>query len=209
MAAIQGYLGAVYVKTGASAAFTNQATTNVGGDLKTYEITDTTKRYWDTRQPVTVQTSPDGITWTTVTTGFKIEYPGGRVVFNTAQAAGTQVRVSASAYTVSSIAAMFNWQMDIERDTEDTPTFGSAWNDVTPLIPKASGSCEWYWADGQFFSRMGDSEMVFALYTNSTNKYRYEFYGTFTKSASKTPVDGVVTESLDFQSSGPIYYRVG
>lgn len=177
------------------------------GPTKTYQISDTTKRYWDTTQPVTIQTSNDGSTWTTITSGFTIEYPGGRVVFSSVQPANLYVRASASAYTVAAIAGMFNWKLNVERKLQDTPTFGSVWNSVTPLAAEASGSCEWYWADTQFFNRIGDQEFVFVLYTDEANKKRYEFFGTITKSAIEVPADGVVTESLDFKSKGPVYYR--
>lgn len=207
--AVHGSMGAVYAKTGPSVAFSNVTMNNIGGDRMTYEISDTAKRYWDTSQPVTVQTSPDGSTWTTVTSGYTIEYPGGRVVFSSPLASGTQVRVSASAYSVASIAGFFNWELELKIDTENTPTFGSTWNQVTPTLKGFSAKASWYWASNTFMTYLGDNEMIFVFYVDTVSKRRYEGYGTITSAAPSVPADGVVQEKLEFSGKGRVYYREG
>jgi hypothetical protein len=204
--AINGYLGAVYVKSAAtSTAFVDLPMT-VQADNKTCIINDSTKRYWDTSQPVVVETSTDGIDWA-VATGYTVQHCGGRIIFNTALTAGTQVQVSASAYTVTEVASMYNWELEIEQEQEETTGFGSGWTELTPTLRTFTGSCEWYLADGRFSQYVGDKEYVFVLYVNENSNKRYEFYGILTNSNIEVPVDGIVTESLDFSGKGQVYYR--
>lgn len=207
MAAQQGYLGAIYVKSGPSTPFSNVILTD-SGDHITYIIGDPEKRYWDRSASVTVQKSPDGSSWTTVpASDYKIQYVGGRIVFNAEQSPTDQFRVSASAYPVTEVAAGFEWELEIEQETEDTPAFGDAWNDVTPMQKSASGSFSWYWADNTFFSKIGDGDVIIILYVNETSNLRYELSGAITSSKVEVPSDGIVTEELEFIANGEIYYR--
>lgn len=210
MAAISGALGAVYAKTGASTSFTNITMNNPSADLKTFVISDNTKRYWDTSHSVTIEKSTDGgTTWTTAS-GYTIQYPGGVVVFNTALTSGTQVRASAYAYPVTNIANMFNWELDVSISEEDATTFGSGgWEETIATLKGFSGKAEWYWADSTFLDHLGDNEMVFSLYTTTTGNKRYEGYGIITKAGPKVPVDGIVNESIEFKGKTQIYYREG
>src|ERR1041385_1567427 len=99
MAAIAGYKADLSIASGVGTTFSNEATSTA--DLTTYQITDVTKRYWDLTTALTVQTSPDGVTWTTVTNGFQVGYAGGLIIFPAAQAVGTQVRVSGKYLAIS------------------------------------------------------------------------------------------------------------
>ncbi|MBA4495098.1 hypothetical protein ACFO25_09905 [Paenactinomyces guangxiensis] len=203
----QGFLGAIKVKSGPSVAFTDVPLTD-SGDQTTYIVSDETKRYWDRSAAVTVEKSSDGTNWTTVpASDYKIEYVGGRIVFNAPQVSTDSFRVDAAAYPIETIVAGFEWSLDLEQEVQDTPTFGDGWNDVTPTRKSGSGSFSWYWANGTFFEKLGDDDLIIILYVDETNNIRYEFTGAITTDSIETPNDGVVTEELEFMANGEIYYR--
>lgn len=207
--AISGHVGAIYKASGTSVAFTASAMTNSGDNLR-YYITDTAKRYWDNTKAVTVEKSTDGGTnWVIVTTGFTIEYAGGHVVFSVSQ--GTALfRVSASNFTAAQIGGGFNWTVDIEADTLECTDYEAAgWRKFVSGHKGFTGSFEMYWANGTNLSELG-SDVILVLYVDSgANKYRYEGYAKVNTNGIETPTDDLVTETLDFQGAGEIYYRAG
>lgn len=123
--AIAGYNSQVLIASLPSVAFTNEATTT--SDLTTYTITNSAHRYFDKSVPTVVQTSPDGTTWSTVTTGFTLYRANARVVFASAQPAGTQVRFASGNYfPYATIAEAATCEFSGKMGTEDTTTFVSA-----------------------------------------------------------------------------------
>lgn len=66
MTAIAGYKASVYVSTGVSTAQSNGAMTDAG-DHKTFTVTTSAQRYWDTTVALTVQTEEDEIQTVTIT----------------------------------------------------------------------------------------------------------------------------------------------
>ncbi|MBA4541979.1 hypothetical protein H1164_03555 [Thermoactinomyces daqus] len=208
--AISGMMGAVYCKTGPSVSFTGVAMDNPSGDMKTFIIGNSSDRYWDTSKAVLIETSADGgNTWTTAS-GYVIEYPGGRVLFNTPLESGTQVRASGYAYPVTNICNFFNWELDITVADQDVTTFCSnGWEESIATLRGFNGKADWYWADSSFLDHLEDNEMVFVLYVDTTTNRRYEGYGLITKAGPKVPVDGIVNESIEFKGKDKVYYREG
>ncbi len=96
MAVVAGFQSSFLVTSQPGVAFTNEATSS--SDLTTYTITNQAKRYLDKSVPTVVQTSPDNITWTTVTTGFTLFRCNARVKFAVTQPGGTLVRFASGNY---------------------------------------------------------------------------------------------------------------
>lgn len=208
--AVSGAVGAIYKAAGTATAFSQKPMTN-SGDNKRYFVTDRTVCYWDDKTPVTVEKSTDGGTsWTTVTTGFEIEHAGGYVAFAADQGTAT-FRVSGKSLVISQIGGGFNWTLDIERETIDATTFDSGgWREFVHGLGGFSGSFEKYWLNGEIFSELGNEQLILILYVNAgPSKIRYEGYGILNTDSIETPVDGLVSESIDFQGDGKIFYRAG
>jgi hypothetical protein len=208
MAALAGYLASLYITGTTSVAFTNVAMTD-SGDHKTFTISDATKRYWDLTQPVTVQTAPDGVTWTTVTTGFTIQYVGGKVVFSAAITGATpSCRVSASYFAYSFLGNAKTVDITISNTTEDITTFvtpPSPWKTKLANLSEATIKIGKYWLDTSFMGYLGNRCVVVA-YSGANPNQRYECYAFLKQDSMKLDVSKVVTEDLDFESDGAIYF---
>jgi len=206
--ALSGKVAAVYQQTAAAGvAFTDQATTDIGGTHTRYQITDTAKRYWDPTQTVTVK--KNGVIQSS---GFTIEHLSGFVVFSSALLATDVVTVSGTALTVSQIAGMFNWKLDAEQDLADVTTFASGgWKEFTPLLAGFSGSAEAYWVNGDQFNLLSTKDdVILVLYVDSgASLRRYEMFGHIKKNSISVPVNEVIKESIEFQGDGKLFYREG
>jgi hypothetical protein len=200
--AIAGKLGAVYVQTtDAATAFTNEATTK-NGDFTRWTITAATKRYWDKDTAVTVKKNGG-----TITTGFTIEYVGGVIVFNPAILTSDVITVSGKYWTVSQVGGFFNWSLDAAVATEEATAFGDSFKGYVPTLAEWSGSAEKYWGDAAFLTALG-TEVVVVLYADASSSYaRYEGFAVITADGAETPVDGLITETIDFTGNGALYYR--
>lgn len=208
---IHGMSGQVLKQTGTAQTFSNQAMTDTG-DHKWYRIANAAMRYWDISTPVTVQKSTDGgSTWSTVTSGFTIEYPGGNVVFAVANGSSDLIRVSGKYFSVAEWGGFLNWKLDISADMVDATTFQPAggMKNFLPGLKEISGSAEAYWQDGSTLGMVGADLYIFILYADyGTAKRRYECYGYIKKDSVETPVDAIVKESIDFTIIRA-YYREG
>lgn len=200
--ALAGKLGAVYVQTDAApVAFTNEATTANTARTR-YTITDTAKRYWSKGTAVVVK-----VGGTTVTTGYTLEYAGGVVVFNVAQAVGAVVTVTGAYVVLAQAGGFFGWSVEPTMDMQEKTTFQSnGWKEFEPTIKGFTGSAEAYWGDEQFFDALG-TEVIVALYLNESTGLRYEGYAVISSDGISTAVDELIQETVDFTGDGPICYR--
>ena len=200
--ALAGKLGAVYVQTDAApVAFTNEATTANTARTR-YTITDTAKRYWSKGTAVVVK-----VGGTTVTTGYTLEYAGGVVVFNVAQAVGAVVTVTGAYVVLAQAGGFFGWSVEPTMDMQEKTTFQSnGWKEFGPTIKGFTGSAEAYWGDEQFFDALG-TEVIVALYLNESTGLRYEGYAVISSDGISTAVDELIQETVDFTGDGPICYR--
>jgi hypothetical protein len=204
MSAISGKVGAVYTQTTASSsAFTDEATTDKGDGL-TFEIDDSTKRYWDKDTAVSVSVNA-----TPVTTGFSIEYAGGRIVFDSDQS-GNTVIVSGASFTVSQTAGFFNWSLSKSADMPECTTFGSGGNkEYQPTLNSFIASAEMFWQDEDFTDRLGD-DIIVVLYTDTgVALTRYEGFARISSDNISQNVNELIQESIEFQGNGKVYFREG
>lgn len=196
--------GSYYLTSDTGIAFTDEETTADATKTR-YIITDPTKRYWDQNTVPVVKKDED-----VVTTGYKIEYPGGVVVFDTPQEDET-ITVSGKYITVEQLAGFFNWSLTVNNNTIDVTAFESdEWQEFILATKNFTVSAEKFWtSDGNFLDRMG-SEVILVLYTDfGTAKTRFEGYAVISTSAVSVPVDGLVNDQLNFQGKNGIYMREG
>ncbi|MBC7197044.1 MAG: hypothetical protein H5U39_07340, partial [Deferribacterales bacterium] len=166
--AFSGVGGSIYIASGTSVTFTDEAMTNQG-DNKTYVITNSNKRFWDTSQTVTVKKNGS-----VISSGFTVQYPGGKVIFDVANAPTDTITVSGKYIPVSLLGEANEWSLDMGADTIEVNIFGTAVKQYIPTMTGASGSLKHYWIDGSFLSALR-LLLGFELRVNDT--YKYQMYG--------------------------------
>lgn len=210
---ITGANADVYI-TGSSVAFTNEAMTDKG-DHTTYSITNTAKRFWDDSAAFTVQTSPDGVTWTTqAASTYTLQYVGGAVIFNSAQASGTQCRVTGNYLTFAEAALCYDWELSPARKMNNYVIFGSDWEGNVPSTGNLSVKVARYYVDNVFISAFtGKTKLVLLLFIDSTVGTlgaRWECFAYLKTTPGKVTVDTLITEDGEFAVTGtPYYYPTG
>lgn len=207
---LTGLNGDVFITGSPSVAFTNEAMTDKG-DLTTFSITDATKRFWDDAATFTVQTSPDGVTWTTQpASSYTIQYVGGAVTFTSARAGGTQVRVTGNYFTFSQAALCYSWELSPTRKMLNYNIFGSDWEGNAPSSGNASVKVSRFWVDGVFVGALtSKTKLVLVLYLDTTDGTlgdRWECFAFIKETPQKVAVDALVTEDATFQVTGQPYY---
>lgn len=208
MAALAGYLAQLYITGITSISFTNVALTD-SGDHKTFTISDPTKRYWDIIQTITVQTSTDGSTWTTATSGFNIQYVGGKVVFAAPVTGATpSCRVSAFYFAYSFLGNAKTVDITIQNTIEDITTFTNPpvpWKVKQANLSEAAIKIGKYWIDASFAPYLANRCVVVA-YSGANPNQRYECYAFLKQDGMKLDVSKVVIEDLDFEADGPVFF---
>lgn len=210
MGTIAGYVGAIYITTNASSvAMTNEAMTD-SGDHTTYNVTNAAHRYWDDTAVPTVQTSPDGVTWTTQSaTLYTVRYVGGKIIWNSPQASGTQVRLSTGGkyFAYTTFAQGNSWELDGAADMIDVSVIGGG--RVKQYIPGLFGGkfmMKAFWVDNTFTNNMSTGfKLIFSGSPDGTK--RYEAYSYMLGDKISAVVNKAVEESLEFQVVGPWYYN--
>jgi hypothetical protein len=203
--AITGMTGAVYVSdvNTAPVVFTDEATTPDAA-CKRYQITSTTKRYWDLDTDVTVEV--DGVP---ITTGFTLERAGGFVVFAAARGELEVVTVSGKYLTVVQAGGFFNWSADGDADDAEATTYASqGWKEFVQTLKGWSGSAEAYWGDTRFFDSLGKVVVVKLFVDSGPSQDCLEGFAIINGDGIEVPVDGLVQETVDFTGSGPLYIRM-
>lgn len=196
--------------SGTSVATTNEATTSP--DLTVYTITNAAHRVIDNTATTTVQTSPDGTTWTPVTTGFTIQYPIGKVVFTVANSAGTQVRLSVMSYLPTAIVAdATDWSLDVQVDLKDTTVLNSSWKIQQPVIRSASAKFTRFYqielSTTNMLSKINaGTPLGVIMYTDTVNNHGYAMYALMSQDSIKAAAQDLVMEDVTFVSVGQIYY---
>lgn len=206
MAAIAGYQADLYMASGASVTFTQEVMADFG-DHKTYNVAtgNTAHRYWDDQSALTIQTSPDGTTWTTVTTGFTVRYVGGQVTFTTADAT-RQVRASGKYLAISQVGSAYDWELSPTANILDITTFGNGWKQKISGMKDATAKASKYFIDGTFFNLLG-SRFVIIFYVAFSAGTRFEAFAWLKTDPTKVGVDAVIDEELDLEIDGQLFYQ--
>ena len=90
-------------------------------------------------------------------------------------------------------------------DMAEDSDLGNEWKTFVPTLNGFTASLERFWADETNTDNLGTAEAI-ALYTNTTNAYRYDGLGKLSSVSLTDPVSDLVTESVEFTGSGEAYY---
>lgn len=209
MTVLPGYKASVNVSTGVSTATTNEAMTDVGGLHTTFQVTNKAHMFIDPTVAVVVQTSPDGTTWTTQTSGFTLQYCGGIVVFVVAVTGATpSCRLSSANYLVTSQAALAK-SVDIipQVDIIDVSTFaGGAWKQKMALLGDATVKLsQWASFDGFYLTNINNM-LVIQAFSGANANQQLACYAFLKTNNIKFDVKNATEQNLDFESHGPVLY---
>ncbi|BCL83173.1 hypothetical protein ccbrp13_56380 [Ktedonobacteria bacterium brp13] len=208
---IAGHNTQIYLTSGTSIALTNEAMSD-SGDHLTFNVTNAAHQCWDSNAAFVVQTSPDGVTWTTVTTGFTINYPIGRVVFATAVSGATpSCRISSGKYFVFSFMAYANVvDPSLSATTYDVTSFTnppSGWKTFIAGVNSATIKLTKFWIDGVFLAHLTSADLlIIQIYPGQNANQRFQGYGILTSDAIKSAQNAVNTEDLNFTVNGQLFF---
>lgn len=210
--ALAGYKASVYVTSTPSVALPANDVLTDAGDHKTFNEAVAAHVAWDKATAFTVQTSPDGTTWTTQTTGFVINYPIGQVVFAVAVSGATPgCRITAGNYYPFSFLANAK-QVDITPavDVVDVTTFqtpASPWKSKLGLLAGSTVKLSKYWVDISLAQLITNTTLLILIaYSGQNANQRYAGYVKMKQDAHKFAVNIADTEDLDFEVDGQLFF---
>lgn len=184
--------------------FTDEATST--SDDLTYTITDSDKRYWDNESGVAVEVDASA-----VTTGFRVEYAGGRVVFDTAQT-GSTITVSGEYYTLEDKLGFFNWVATPEVAMVDSTDFQSdGWTENIAGNKSWTATADQHWRNDESLQYWLGKPLPVSFYVDDSggNLYRYEGIGYINSDALTVPQGEIANRSTSFTGDGILNYRAG
>lgn len=213
MAELAGRLADVYwvAEDTSGTSFTNEACSDKGTTpaRTIYQIDSLTKRYWKGTATTTVQTSPDGAVWTTVT-DYQVGYAGGIIIFNSQRAVGTQVRASGTYFTPSSITMGTSWNASVEREVGDTTVFGSTWKTAKYTLSSGSATVESFHSGTAFWETLYPASVggLLVLYLSQPGNVKIEVEVHLSGHSVKEGVDGILKQTATFQFKGPVNWAI-
>jgi hypothetical protein len=216
MSAFAGIAGDVWFSTSPSTALVSPESVQDSGDHIHY-FADT-HQAWDQTQTFTVQCSPDGTTWSTVT-DYEMYWPVGEVVFNTARTVGVNDHVQISAghyFTLSQLSGAHAWKASAKAMTKDCTPFQASGNfaTYTATIKSQTFSVDCYSQDARILNEMmtgvGSTNIsggiiVCALYWDKVGGQRWQFYALPSGVDTNVSANDIDKQSVRMSADGPLY----
>lgn len=203
MPAITGQNGKIMRKKQVAATqvlIANGATTEVTATR--FQITDGAKRTIVRSSAFTVKV---GAATMTFGTDYTLETISGFIVFAASQT-GETVTIGYYYWELLVTSEFYKWSLDLGQDTPEITDFQSAgWKTFGFGIKESSGSAEAYWTPSVNAFRV-DIMPTPVLFYLAADKW-YEGYAIIKGMKEETPADELITSSIDFTFTGPVYYR--
>ena len=205
-----GYTGDLWMSVSPSIALGSAESMTDSGDHTTYNAS--VHSAWDWNQSLVIQTSPDGSTWTTDSSGdYQFIYPIGRIVFATARTVGVNNHVQISSgyyFTVTQLDGSFNWQNTVKIATEKTPQFqNGGWDYNSPTLGNGTVKVKTYRTDNRVLLEMeGNNLVVLQLFTDKANNKRWVGYALINGLDIPTDASKVMQQNPSFTWQGMPYY---
>ena len=202
---------------GPGTAFTVEFASSLGFASQALITLQTNSLTGGSSPSVNITRAQAGAGWTTqAATTYTIRYITGQVLFN-APFLGTSAgcRISSGAYLpVSVLGNCTDWEVVPAVDMLDNTSLagfgGSRFKTFQPTLLGATAKVQKFWADSTFWNWIQTSStnlLVVSLQTgrNATGD-RWEGYARVKQSDIKLSVAQLITEGLDFQVDGQLYY---
>lgn len=185
--------------SGTAVAFTNEATTT--SDDTVYQISDPTKQVWDPTAAITVETSPDGTNWTVVNSGYKLDRLFGKVIFDTAQDPGTEVRVSGSYLPMADVVEAYQFTFTASRANLDRTRFQHTDIERALGLRDATGSVGiWHTSTKEFWDDLSQGKQI-VIEVQVDNAVAARAWARPSTDETSAAVDGVVEESFEWEGT--------
>jgi len=203
MTALAGNAGSVLITSGANITFTSEAMTDAGDHIN-YQITNLVKQYWDDSVAPTIEASTDsGSTWHAAPAN-TVQYVNGRVKFASANGSGDLIRASGKYFATATLATANEWDLSLDVNMVDTTVFSDSFKEQVPIMISATAKVSQFYVDNTFIALMA-SRMILVLYVNAT--HHYDAYAYLKADSIKDAAAGVITEDLEFDIAGVLYYN--
>jgi hypothetical protein len=138
---------------------------------------------------------------TEITTGYSYT-PAGHITLRNASAVPIIADFKYWTTTEQSVG-FYNWSLEYTAEAHDVTQFilSSPWpRSFIPGLTNWTATAERYWQTSDLFTQNG-TEAIVRLFWDHPNNKRYEGWGIVTGISATTPVDGVVTQTLNVQGS--------
>lgn len=150
MAELAGKSAVVKI-SGYAADFTDEPTT-ANPSRTEYQVTNSLKHVWDRTAAITVKRSTDGTNWNTVNSNeYTLKRLCGKVIFLSAQAINTQIKVSGKYLTMSTAAYAHEFSYSRACEPLAVTTFGDTHINRIPGLKSASGSLKQFDVTDTYF----------------------------------------------------------
>lgn len=201
--AIAGKVGALYASLPGETpvSFSDETASAVDATYKRYQVDDPNYRYWPPDAAITVKV--EGVTQTS---GYTLERAGGYVVFDSAQDPADQVTVSGTAVPVELVGAIRQWSLELSGDLADTTVLQQDWKTSLPTLLGWTLSADGLWATGLVRVQPNQLVVVRAMVEPGASVAGFEGWGRLT-TGLECDVGDLVTETLEIQGCGPLYWR--
>lgn len=154
-----------------------------------------------------------GQTWTTVSSGFTLYYPGGVVKFSSPLGlTNSGCRIHAGNYLAVSMAGNAKTvQMQVNNTVIDVTTLqgpsGTPWKTQLPTLNDSNWHMTQWQADNFYLSAIAAGTLlVLIAYSGANSNQRFTAYGYCMTDTINIDVENVNDEALDFQISGPVTF---
>lgn len=148
-----------------------------------------------------------GSGWTTVSsTTYTLKHVGGIVIFNSANAQGTTVRISSGAYyAYSAFASAHSAEFAAKVNALDVTAFNSGGTE-TYIGGMMSGTlkCSDWWADNTRITSLTNRDLLVVSFQTASGR-RFEGYVIGTDCGIKSDVKSAVGEDLTFQLTNEFF----
>jgi len=196
MAITTGKVGSLQI-INVSAAFTTEATTEVGGTA-VYTIDDSGKLPWDPNEPITVSTGTldrtymdEGVNWFTGQVGM------------TASGLGA-LTVTGKFVTLQTVAEISGWSYAMNTDAGETTEVGQSWKTNLALGNSATLTLNRYRFDTLFDHVADEDWILIKLYEDADSGFWVKcFRGNI---AYTKAINAIDTDAITFEVSSPISY---
>ena len=198
MSVMVGKNADIYAASGSGTSFTAEACSLVSGT--TYQIDATSKRYWD---PTATFTVYDGAT-PLAASAYQLVYGTGKIILAAAPAGA--VTVTGKYLSITQVAQGTEWTLNLGTDLAASETFGDSWKEHTATVKRGSVTFKrLYNADGVFFAGT-TTTFLLALYPDFSTSARYVAIGKLGSQQITVPENGLIEESVSFDTSGVVDY---
>lgn len=192
------------VKVGGTPTTLTNAGTTANVARTQYTITDATKRVLSPTVAMTVQTSPDGTTWSAAS-GYSINRLRGIVTFASARPVGTQIRVSGTYIPMATIALCHDFSYSLSADNADITCFGDTYNRRAQVSRDISGNLATFEFQSHLFNTALNNETVvtiefFSLGATDTIP-DFVCWALLAKADIAAAPDGIADQTVDFEGT--------